>query len=141
VEIAHFRGSRNAKGCLHYLFRRDAPPKPLSVRDVQFPLIYSLKINPGSIQNRSLAILTDPIQDRSRIDPAGIIAKPATVHAESRYLTALERKVQIFTSICRMLDHCGSTGLCVPHSLYEGAVPGYQTRISVAHGGPFLALP
>jgi phage terminase large subunit-like protein len=65
VEIAHLKGSRGAKGCLHYLFRRDASHKPLSVRGVQFPLIYSLKIgswiDPGSI----LAILTDPIQQGS----------------------------------------------------------------------------
>jgi hypothetical protein len=57
VEIAHLRGSRGAKGCLHCLFRRDAPPKPLSVRGVQFPLIYSPRID-------------------SWIDPAGIIAEP-----------------------------------------------------------------
>jgi hypothetical protein len=43
---------------------------------VQFPLVYSLKIDPESIQDQSLAILTDPIQDRSKIDPAEIIAKP-----------------------------------------------------------------
>jgi hypothetical protein len=39
VEIAHLRGSRDAKGCLHCLFRRDAPRKPLSVRGVQFPMV------------------------------------------------------------------------------------------------------
>jgi hypothetical protein len=81
VEITYFKGSRGAKECLHYLFRRDAPPKPLNVKGVQFSLIYSLKIDLRSIQDRPLAILTDPIQNRSRINPAGIIAKPALVNS------------------------------------------------------------
>jgi hypothetical protein len=61
VEIAHFRGSRGAKGFLHCLFRRDAPFKSLSVRGVQFLLIYSLRIG-------------------SWIDPAGIIAEPVPTY-------------------------------------------------------------
>jgi hypothetical protein len=77
VEIAYLRGSRGIKGCLHCLFRRDAPHKPLSVRSVQFPLIYSLRIGSWTDLGSILAILTDPIQDRSKIDLAEIIAEPA----------------------------------------------------------------
>jgi hypothetical protein len=60
VEITHLKGFRGAKGCLHCLFRRDAPPKPLSVRGVQFPLVYSLRIGPGSIQQGSSPSLSNP---------------------------------------------------------------------------------
>jgi hypothetical protein len=78
VEIAYLRGSRGAKGCLHYLFRRDAPPKPLSVRGVQFPLISSL-----------------------RIDPAGIIAEPVSQVTASGdgYYAFLSLSANLFSPI------------------------------------------
>jgi hypothetical protein len=52
VKIAYFRDFRDAKRCLHYLFRRDTFPKSLSVKNVQFLLIYSLRIDLGSIEQK-----------------------------------------------------------------------------------------
>jgi hypothetical protein len=108
VEIIYLKDSKGAKKCLHCLFRRDAPPKSLSVRNMQFPLIYSLKIDPGSIQQGSSpSLVCDKGGEPCKLN-VGDIAwyPPGTTHWHNAddgsymmHLAVAHRKVKWYSAV------------------------------------------